>query len=167
MKPQIVNGGQTINALFDEYRKDDEDWDLRLKKIEVPVKISTVANQDDISEIAYASNNQNPVNDRDLKSRDPRMMQLKKLAEEGVFGNPVFFDIRAGELDYKIEIGEDVSKFGKSPQRLLSNEESGKIAWALLGAASRSNKTQLRFGPITSPCYGFKDFPPSQVSYRG
>jgi hypothetical protein len=167
--PQIVNGGQTINALFDEYEKDDDVWDTRLKSIEVPVKISRVETLEEISEIAYASNNQNPVNDRDLKSRDSRMMQLKQLAHEGAFGDAVFFDIRAGELDYKKEIGEDIAIYGSSPQRLLSNEVSGKIAWALLGGGFKPKQSSEaiwtdHFTYLFHRGTDLDDFPPSQIS---
>jgi hypothetical protein len=173
--PQIVNGGQTINALFDFYQKGEEDIDNILKAVEIPLKISRVENEEEMLEIAYASNNQNPVNDRDLKSRDARMMQLAKDAfgEEVVgpkaFNDDVWLEVRAGELDYKEETGADISNFGVSPKRMLSNEVSGKIAWALLGGGFQVKQSNDDiWGDLFEYLFwkekNLEDFPTSKIS---
>lgn len=173
--PQIVNGGQTINALFDFYKKDDEEIDDILKAVEIPLKISRVENEEEMLEIAYASNNQNPVNDRDLKSRDARMMQLAKdaIGSEVVgpkaFNDDVWFEVRAGELDYKKETGTDIDNFGTAPRRMLSNEVCGKIAWSLLGGGFQVKQSN---DEIWGDLFGFlfwngknlDDFPTSKIS---
>lgn len=172
--PQIVNGGQTINALFDLYKDNNDEFDELLRAVEVPVKISKVENEEEMLEIAYASNNQNPVNDRDLKSRDSRMIEMQKIAgdpEQNVFGNPVWFDIREGELDYKAEAEGNaaITKYGQSPARVLSNEVSGKIAWSLLGGGFKAKQNDAvlwtdLFNYLYHPNEDLGDFPASKVS---
>jgi hypothetical protein len=172
--PQIVNGGQTINALFDLYKEGTQDNDDILRLVEVPVKISKVENEEEMLEIAYASNNQNPVNDRDLKSRDSRMIEMQKISgniNENVFGNPVWFDIREGELDYKEEAegAGAITQYGQNPQRVLGNEASGKIAWSLLGGGFKAKQdseilwTDL-FNFLYHPGVDLTDFPATKVS---
>ena len=172
--PQIVNGGQTINALFDLYKEATQENDDILRLVEVPVKISKVENEEEMLEIAYASNNQNPVNDRDLKSRDSRMIEMQKISgdvNENVFGNPVWFDIREGELDYKEEAegAAAITQYGQSPQRVLGNEASGKIAWSLLGGGFKAKQdseilwTDL-FNFLYHPGVDLGGFPATKVS---
>lgn len=81
----------------------------------------------------------------------------------------MFFDIRAGELDYKKEIGESIDKFGKKPQMLLSNEISGKIALALLGGGFKPKQDSAaiwadHFTYLFHMGADLEDFPASQIS---
>ena len=85
-QPQLVNGGQTINALWDmnfgrttgEVRAAPE----ALVDVKVPIKIITCENQDSLNklraQIAKASNDQNPTEQRDLISNMPSIVARKR-----------------------------------------------------------------------------------------
>jgi hypothetical protein len=79
---QIVNGGQTANALFEVAQVDD----VRLKNVSVLVRIYETKRSDFKPVIAASTNNQTRIDSRDLKSNDPKQKKLEAgLAIEGYF----------------------------------------------------------------------------------
>ena len=72
---QIVNGGQTSNALFEAYKADKEKLDNTL----VLVRVYETKQHEISHRIAETTNSQTPIKSRDLHSNDDIQ---KKLAEE-------------------------------------------------------------------------------------
>lgn len=81
---QIVNGGQTSNALFEAYKQDPG----RLADVLVLGRIYETRNRDITSEIAEATNSQTPINTRDLRSND----ELQKKLEESFLDQGLFYE---------------------------------------------------------------------------
>jgi hypothetical protein len=69
---QIVNGGQTSNALFEAYKSDKE----RLGDVLVLVRIYETKKREISQLIAESTNSQTPINSRDLHSNDDIQRQL-------------------------------------------------------------------------------------------
>ena len=78
---QIINGGQTCKTIHKAY-KDFENFDIGFEHTYVLVRIYELSDddQDFINDITYATNSQNPVDLRDLKSND----DLQKNLEIGI-----------------------------------------------------------------------------------
>ncbi|MBQ8708303.1 MAG: AIPR family protein [Succinivibrionaceae bacterium] len=78
---QIINGGQTCRAL---HQTVSENRDLAVDDAYVLVRIYEVSAEDEkiVKEITYATNHQNPVDLRDLKSNDPAQQLLEHSAME-------------------------------------------------------------------------------------
>jgi len=72
---QIVNGGQTSNALFEAYKADRE----KLDNVLVLVRVYETKQREISKNIAESTNSQTPIKSRDLHSNDDIQ---KKLAEE-------------------------------------------------------------------------------------
>lgn len=84
---QIVNGGQTSNALFEAYRKDPE----KVRDVLVLGRIYETRTRDITSEIAEATNSQTPINTRDLHSND----DVQKKLEESFRDQGIFYERKA------------------------------------------------------------------------
>lgn len=72
---QIVNGGQTSNALFEAYQADKE----KLEDVLVLVKVYETKEREISQKIAESTNSQTPIRSRDLRANDDVQ---KKLEEE-------------------------------------------------------------------------------------
>ncbi len=72
---QIINGGQTCKTIH----KALKDWEKDFNKTYVLVRIYELADNDSdfVTDITYATNSQNPVDLRDLKSNDGLQKQLE------------------------------------------------------------------------------------------
>jgi len=81
---QIVNGGQTSNALFEANRKDPD----RVQDVLVLGRIYETRTRDITSEIAEATNSQTPINTRDLHSND----DVQKRLEESFMDQGLFYE---------------------------------------------------------------------------
>lgn len=72
---QIINGGQTCKTIYQTLKEND---DIDFSQTFILVRIYEVADDEDvINDITYATNSQNPVDLRDLKSND----NIQKLLE--------------------------------------------------------------------------------------
>lgn len=77
---QIVNGGQTsktVQHMLRELGPEIADATVLVRLYELPVD-----NEDLVQRITYATNSQNPVELRDLRSNDPRQKRLGEMIEE-------------------------------------------------------------------------------------
>lgn len=83
---QIVNGGQTIAVLANEFKINDPE---SLTSIMVTAKIIHVKNEekhmDWIERIAETSNTQNAIKDADLSSHNPLYRKIKEISMQAVF----------------------------------------------------------------------------------
>lgn len=81
---QIVNGGQTSNALFEAHKKDPD----KVQDVLVLGRIYETRAHDITSEIAEATNSQTPINTRDLHSND----DVQKKLEESFLDQGLFYE---------------------------------------------------------------------------
>jgi len=81
---QIVNGGQTSNALFEANQIDPD----KVQDVLVLVRIYETRTRDITSEIAEATNSQTPINTRDLHSND----DIQKKLEEAFMDQGLFYE---------------------------------------------------------------------------
>ncbi|GAA5482592.1 hypothetical protein Hsar01_01815 [Haloferula sargassicola] len=84
---QIVNGGQTSNALFEAHLNDPD----KLENVLVLGRIYETRNRDITSKIAEATNSQTPINTRDLHSND----DIQKKLEESFRDLGLFYERKA------------------------------------------------------------------------
>jgi AIPR protein len=102
----VVNGAQSLSALFVEQETITSDLRLLLRVIEIK-------GNDELSrDITLKSNTQNAIKPRDMRSNHHLMVRLKKGFEELGYKN-VVFEIKRGEVSDDHEI--------------ISNEEAGRL----------------------------------------
>jgi hypothetical protein len=102
---QIVNGGQTTASIYFS-RKEG----LDISKVKVMAKINVAKNnktselEDLISKISEYSNSQSRVSRVDLRSRSPKLVQLKRLSETVMTpsGGYWFFERAKGEFNTRV-----------------------------------------------------------------
>ena len=71
---QVVNGGQTLHALFEALKTDSQ----KLSTINILSRLYETKNKELSSKIAEYTNSQNPVNNRDIHSIDSLQIKLEK-----------------------------------------------------------------------------------------
>lgn len=81
---QIVNGGQTSNALFEAYQNDPE----KLNDVLILVRIIETKSQSVSLSIAESTNSQTPIKSRDLRSND----DIQKKIEEAFEGMGLYYE---------------------------------------------------------------------------
>ncbi len=81
---QIVNGGQTSNALFEAYREQPE----RLQSVLILARIYETRARKITADIAEATNSQTPINTRDLRSND----DVQKKLEESFLDQGLYYE---------------------------------------------------------------------------
>ena len=105
----VVNGCQSLTSLYDKRTKITDDLRLLARLI----KLSP---QDELVEkITHHSNNQNPINARDLQSNSTIQRRLQNEFFE-LYGGVVFYRIKRGEPD-------------QAPQ-VIDNDEAGRMLLA-------------------------------------
>ena len=90
---QIVNGGQTSNALFEASRMDED----KIKNVLVLVRIYETRRPEISHKIAESTNSQTPIRSRDLRSND----DIQKKLEEEFADLGYFYERKAGQHDDK------------------------------------------------------------------
>lgn len=79
---QVVNGSQTLHALFDAFKEDPE----CLENIDLLVRIYETENDELTTRIAEYTNSQNPVNNRDIRAIDYNQIKLEnELVAKGFY----------------------------------------------------------------------------------
>ncbi|MGC9059393.1 MAG: AIPR family protein [Candidatus Aenigmatarchaeota archaeon] len=81
--PQVVNGGQTLKALFSEYDKknmSENPAKVLLRIYQLPYEEAKTYKRS--IDIILALNSQNKINPSDLRSTDPRQVRLEQLFKE-------------------------------------------------------------------------------------
>ncbi len=108
-KYSVVNGCQSLTSLFDHREKITDDLRILTRLIELP------PGQPLAEKITHHSNNQNPINARDLQSNSTIQRRLQN-EFESQYGGQVFYRIKRGEPD-------------KAPQ-VIDNDEAGRMLLA-------------------------------------
>jgi len=79
---QVVNGSQTIHALYDAFLEDSQ----QLEHVDLLCRIYETRNSELSTNIAEYTNSQNPVNSRDIRSIDYAQQKLEaELRTRGLF----------------------------------------------------------------------------------
>lgn len=108
-KYSVVNGCQSLTSLYDHRSKITDDLRVLTRLIELPPE------HDLAEKITHHSNNQNPINARDLQSNS---MIQRRLQNEfaAAYGDQVFYRIKRGEPE-------------QAPQ-VIDNDEAGRLLLA-------------------------------------
>lgn len=109
---QIVNGSQTIHALFDAFVENEENFD----HIDILCRIYETSKDELTVSIAEFTNSQNPVTSRDIRSNDYVQKKLEK-------------ELQALGYYYERKKGQHV---GKSKSKRLDAEKVGQALFAFL-----------------------------------
>lgn len=93
---QIVNGGQTVRAVYDFIKSQTTNWFESLKNAKVLIKLVKVDNDKVRSEkIAEYTNSQNPISNIDLRSNDNVQIRLETFFNQNNYG----YNRKVGDLD--------------------------------------------------------------------
>jgi hypothetical protein len=124
---QIVNGSQTIHALFDAYSENDENFE----HIDILCRIYETNKEELSVSIAEYTNSQNPVKSRDIRSNDYIQKKLEK--ELLVLG--YFYERKKGQY------------VGKPKTKRLDAEKVGQALFAFINKmpAEAKNDKKLIF----------------------
>lgn len=87
--PQIVNGCQTANVLFEAYRQHRD----RVAGVSVLVRICETTDKAAFEQIASATNTQTRIEDRDLRAND----DIQKRIEDILLGHKYFYERKRGQ----------------------------------------------------------------------
>lgn len=124
---QIVNGSQTIHALYDAFLEKSE----QLEHVDLLCRIYETRNTELSSNIAEYTNSQNPVNSRDIRSID--YVQQKLEAE--FLAKNLYYERKKNQF------------LGKPRQHRLDAEKVGQVLFAFYNKmpAEAKNKKKLIF----------------------
>ncbi len=107
---QVVNGSQTIHALYEAFCQDDKNFE----DIEILCRIYETINEELSINIAEYTNSQNPVKSRDIRSND--YIQKKLEIDLETFG--YFYERKKNQY------------LGKSPKKRIDSEKAGQVLMA-------------------------------------
>jgi hypothetical protein len=90
---QVVNGGQTIHALFEAFQENPE----KFNDLEVLCRIYQTSNEKLSTSIAEYTNSQNPVKSRDIRSND----YVQKKLERELLAQTYYYERKKGQYQDK------------------------------------------------------------------
>lgn len=160
---QVVNGCQTMTTIYDYYCKADQKTQQAiLDDLHLMVKVisSNELNKGNLlDDIIVASNNQNPMNPRNLKSNSIEQRQLQEqFAHEPLRKELRFFYIRKdGELEAFVDaihakrtlkksdfLIPNTNRRGKNRYRHIDNEDLGKCWLSWIGNSPQVNSGAIK-----------------------
>lgn len=104
--PQIVNGCQTANVLFEAYRQQRD----RVSGVSVLIRICETADRATFEQIASATNTQTRIDDRDLRAND----DIQKRIEDILLSSKCYYERKRGQhARYAADQRIDARKFGQ------------------------------------------------------
>ncbi len=125
---QVVNGGQTIHALFEAFQENPE----KFEDMEILCRIYQTTNQGISTSIAEYTNSQNPVKSRDIRSND----WVQKKLERELLARDFYYERKKGQHQ------------DKQRSRRIDAEKAGQVLMSFfngLPAEAKDNK-RLIFG---------------------
>ena len=153
--PQIVNGGQTTEVLFEYFMKSEagdpeNPYTQILEEIMVPIKVIDTKGKRGIefqriaADIAQRVNHQNPTDARELYSNDERFVKLKSYFRTK---SPSFFlGVKKGDWEWLVNEADSkqkgskeklsMYKYRKTARQLDISTDFGLLRWAILGGGS-------------------------------
>ena len=141
--PQIINGCQTVCAIRDAYESLNprEQADFR-EKVRVQVKIIQKATPDEISQMVIATNDQNPMSIRNLKSNSSEQKEIQNLFSK--ISTPWFYQRKDGEWVSLLSSSSTIRGFRPSDYaysskkyRVIDNGILAKIWYSWIGYSER------------------------------
>jgi len=105
----VVNGCQSLTSLFDHRAKITDDLRVLTRLIELPPEHALA------EKITHHSNNQNPINARDLQANSTIQRRLQNELTAN-YGGEVFYRIKRGEPD--------------QAEQVIDNDEAGRVLLA-------------------------------------
>ncbi len=103
-KYSVVNGCQSLTSLFDHRNKITDDLRILTRLIELPPEHPLA------EKITHHSNNQNPINARDLQSNSTIQRRLQNECDN-LYSGQVFYRIKRGEPDKAPQVIEALPAF--------------------------------------------------------
>lgn len=129
IEPGIVNGGQSIQAIWEKRNEFSGDGFSVVKVV--------AADDERTVKISEAANSQNEVTKRDLKSRQSEQIERKNnwfCTVPGDGERKVYYEIRRGQWENESENDINHQEFIQgSTQRKITNELAAQIFWAFNG----------------------------------
>jgi len=152
LNPQIINGCQTVISIYRAYLQIDNEYKQRNLENEcvVPVRIIKTTNRDVLADVVTASNNQNKMTPRNLKSNSRVQRVLQRKFTE--LAAPWFYERKDGEFDSIKEYPTRTLKvkdfqIGKTVRR-VSNEVIAKSWLSFVGLSSAASEQINAFDSI-------------------
>jgi hypothetical protein len=144
--PQIVNGLQTVKSIYNAITLKEVSFEELEKDCLIQVKVVNISDTDFITRVVRATNNQNPMSQRNLKAN---MREQKTLRVSCAQLNPRwFFQVKEGEWSsltqesgqfFKQVVNHPPNEFcvdsNKRRPRLIDNEDAAKAWLAFIGFA--------------------------------
>ena len=123
---QIVNGGQTSNALFESWQQDPE----RVRNVLLLVRVYETKTPEINVRIAETTNSQTPIRSRDLRAND----EIQRKLEEAFLAKGLFYERKANQHKDKekrlridaLEAAQAYVAFHQS-EPLVAAKDRGKI----------------------------------------
>jgi hypothetical protein len=140
---QIINGCQTVRAICDAYDQLDPRQQTTFRDhTRVQVKIIQGVDQEFIGELSVSTNNQNPMNARNLRSNYSEQKELQKAFRDLPEG--WFYERKDGEFRSLSSASSKIRWFRKSDYmsgkrvRIIQNEDLAKFWYAMTGNSDKS-----------------------------
>jgi len=144
IEPKVVNGCQTSWAIFEAYKKKaglNEKLDAYVFARIIETGVSDYTN-----EVTDATNNQNPINGRDKRSKDQKQEYIANAFAE--YDPKILYDYKSG---LRSAIGTRLKQFmirnsrGRETERSIDNSLVGQLYLALLGEPvfAKTDKKQI------------------------
>lgn len=146
--PQVINGCQTVSSLARAYHDMvPDDQDAFRSTVKVQVKVMQNAKQDLVDEVVITTNNQNPMNPRNLKSNTREQRETQK-AFRDLPGGRWFYVRKDGEFEALCQRGHEVQWFkkkdyeieangGRTRYRRVENEDVARAWYSWIGYSGR------------------------------
>lgn len=159
---QVINGCQTLSTIWDYYFDANQDEKASLtNNLQLFIKVingSSISRDRLLDEIIVASNNQNPMNERNLKSNSPEQVKLQASFYRPPMkqGLRYYYIRKDGEFDAYLESDSRSPKKREfeipgstrrkaNRYRHLDNEDLAKIWWSWIGNGSPVNAGSLKY----------------------
>lgn len=149
--PQVINGCQTVISLYRAYTQMDDNHKRKYfeTKCYIPVRMILTQEEDLLAEIVTASNNQNKMSTRNLRSnsRYQRLLQRKF----NILSNKWFYERKDGEFASLKEhsprwFKEKDYLSSKNIERVVSNEIIAKSWLSFIGFSTDASERINAFG---------------------
>ena len=149
---QIVNGCQTVRAICEAYEslEPSEQENFR-KTARVQVKVIKNTDPDFINELTITTNDQNPMNPRNLKSNSAEQKGIQT-AFRNMLPVPWFYERKDGEFKSYLAANTTVPWFrrsdyaaGKNRFRKLENEKLARVWYSFIGYSDHTEQGGIDF----------------------
>jgi hypothetical protein len=147
-----VNGCQTVRAICEAYESlEPNEQESFRETARVQVKVIKNTDPDFINELTITTNDQNPMNPRNLKSNSAEQKGIQT-AFRGIRPAPWFYERKDGEFKSYLAANTTVPWFrrsdyatGKSRFRKLENEKLARVWYSFIGYSDQTQQGGISF----------------------